>query len=331
MSAYGGGVQRLALAASLALLAAPPLAGASPGQANLRGFASWTIAGSRLGFVAASASGRRGYLWTQSFGASQPRLLRTSAPIGQEQIDELAPGPHGTWATLERTVGNTGSSSTVDVVSSRGGGARVATSGTIPQLVGDGTFLGYLSVTPGGAVQFYRIAGAHATRVATLAEVVSPQQAVAANGSLAVREQNGTVAVFTLLGKPLAQIPARAASVALTANRIVVRTRDRQLVVYGLRGGLVHRWKLGAAGWSAGLAAYGRYAVYLGANKAVRAVRLSNGRDRIVARAGSGWFFGGVGLQAAGAVVPLTTRRGSAFATTLRFLPTATLARVLAR
>lgn len=324
-------MKRLVLAASLALLAAPSLAGASPAQANLRGFASWTIAGSRLGFVAASASGRRGYLWTQAFGASQPRLLRTSAPIGQEEIDELAPGPNGGWATLERAVGNTGSASTVDVVSSRGGGARVATSGIIPHLVGDGTFLGYLSVTPAGAVQLYRITGAHATRVAALAGVVSPQQAAAANGHLAVREQNGTVAVFTLLGEPLAQIPARAASVALTANRVVVRTRDRQLVVYGLRGGLVHRWKLGAAGWTAGLAADGRYAVYLGANKALRAVRLSNGRDRIVARAGSGWFFDGVGLQAAGAVVPLTARHGSTFSTTLRFLPAATLARVLAR
>jgi len=30
----------------------------------------------------------------------------------------------------------------------------------------------------------------------------------------------------------------------------------------------------------------------------VRAVRLSTGRDRIAARAGSGWFFNGLSLQA---------------------------------
>lgn len=324
-------MKKVVLLALLALLVAPALAGASPAQPSLRGFHTWTLADSRLGFVATSVSGRRGYLWTQSLGASQPRLLRASPPIGEEQIDELAAGPNGSWAALERTVGNTGSSSTVDVVSSRGGGAHVVSGGTIPHLVGDGTFLGYLSVASTGAVELYRISGAHATRVAILAGVAAPQEAVAANGSLAVREQDGSVEVFTLLGKPLATIPARAASVALTSNRVVVRTRDRHLVVYGLRGGLVHDWKLAAASWTAGLAAYGRYAVYLGANKAVHAVRLSNGRDRIVARAGSGWFFDGVGLGAAGALVPLTTRHGSAFATTLRFLPTATLAEVVGR
>jgi hypothetical protein len=129
------------------------------------------------------------------------------------------------------------------------------------------------------------------------------------------------VAVFTLRGRPLATITARAASVALTGNRVVVRSRDRRLRVYGLRGGLVHDWPLAARSWTAGLAAYGRYAVYLGANKAVHAVRLSDGRDRIVARAARGWFFGGLSLQAPGAIVPLTTQQG----TTLRLLPTRTL------
>lgn len=148
---------------------------------------------------------------------------------------------------------------------------------------------------------------------------------VAANGNLAVREESGIVAVFTLAGRPLATIPARAASIALTGDRVVVRTRDRHLAVYGLRGGPVHDWRLAARTWTAGLAAFGRYALYLGANKAVRAVRLSNGRDVIVAGAGAGFFFGGVSLQASGAVVPLTTQRG----TTLRFLPTAALTKAL--
>lgn len=325
-------MKKAALVAALALLAVPAsLAGAAPSAPPaLGGFTVWAAAGSRLAFVATSAGGRRGYLWTQGFGAAEPRLLRTRPPVGQEEIDELAPGPNGTWASLERTVGNTGSSYSVDVVSSRGGGARVVTTGTIPHLVADGAFLGYLSVTPAGGVRLYRIVGAHATRVADLVGVSAPQEAAAANGDLAVRERDGTVAVFTLLGRPLATIRARAASVALTANRVVARTRDRHLVVYGLRGGLVHDWKLAAASWTAGLAAYGRYAVYLGANKAVHAVRLSNGRDRIVARAGTGWFFDGLTLQAPGAVVPLTTQHGTVFSTTLRFLPTAALATALA-
>jgi len=325
-------VKRLALASLLVLLAVPAaLAGAATSAPALRGFTAWTAAGTRLGFVAASVSGRRGYLWTQGFGTAQPRLLRTSPPIGLEEVDELAPGPKGSWAALERTAGNTGSSDSVDVVSSRGGGARVVTGGTIPHLVGDGTFVGYLAVTPAGDVRLYRIEGARATLVATLDGVAAPQQAAASNGNLAIRQANGDVAVFTLGGTPLATIHARAASVALTSNRVVVRTRDRRLVVYGLRGGLLHDWKLGGASWTSGLAAYGRYAVYLGANKALHAVRLADGRDRIVARAGAGWFFDGASLQAPGAVVPLTTRRGSVFTVTLRFLPTATLAKALSR
>lgn len=302
----------------LVLAAASSVAATPARPSTLGGFTAWAASGSRVAFVAATAFGRRGYLWAQDFGAAQPRLLRTSPPVGEEEVDELAAGPNGSWAALERTADG---SSTLAVVSSRGGGAHVAAGGAVAALVGDGTFLGYLSVTPAGVVQLYRITGARATRVATLAGVSAPQEVAAAGGTLAVREQNGTVVVFTLHGRRLATITARAASVALTANRVVVRTRDRRLVVYGLRGGLVHDWLLAAKTWTAGLAAYGCYAVYLGANKAVHAVRLSNGRDRIVARAGTGWFFDGLSLQAPGAVVPLTTQHG----TTLRFLPTRAL------
>ena len=60
----------------------------------------------------------------------------------------------------------------------------------------------------------------------------------------------------------------------------------------------------------------------------MRAIRLSNGTDRIISRAGNGWFFTGLSLQAPGAVVPHTTKEGN-FRVTLRFLPIAKLRFVL--
>lgn len=306
------------LIAILVLAAVPTAAAGDAAPAGLTGLTAWASAGSRLAFVAAAADGRRGYLWTQRYGVAPPRLLRATPPVGEEEIDALAAGPNGTWAALEATVGNIGSSSySVDVVSSRGGGAHVTTSPLPITLAGDGTFLGYVAVTPAHGVDLYRISGAHATRVAAVPGVSAPQEAVVANGHVAVRDEDGSVAVLTVTGATLANIPAGAASVALTANRVVVRTRARRLVVYGLHGGLVHDWPLAARSWSAGLAAEGVNAAYLGANKAVHVVRLANGSDRIVARAGSGFFFGGVALQKAGVLAPLTTARSTAF----RFVP----------
>ena len=326
----------------LALLALPvSLAGAAATPPELSGLTAWTAAGSRVAFVASAVDGRRGYLWVESFGSDRPRLLRDHAPIGEEEIDQLAAGPNGTWGSLERTVGNTGSYYAVDLVSSRGGGTQVATAGSptgtsggpsgpsIPQVVGDGSFLGYLHVTSTGVVQLYRITPkGRGMRIANLVGATDPQEAALANGTLAIRERDGSVAVYTTGGRPLATIPAHAASVALTSNRVVVRTTARRLVVYGLHGGLVHDWPL-AVRRASGLAANGRYALYLGANKAVHVVRLSNGGDRIVARAGAGWFWGGLSLQAKGAVVPLTTRHDNDFPATFRFLPVATLERAV--
>lgn len=301
--------------AGLVLLLAPAATAAAP--VRMTGLTTWASAGSRLAFVATSAGGRRGYLWTQRYGsAAAPRLLRTTPPIGLEEIDELAAGPNGTWGCLERTVGNSGSTYRLDVVSSRGGGAAVTTGSTPILLAGDGVFLGYVT---GG--QLYRIVGAHGIHVAALTGVSKPQEVVTANGHVAIRQLDGSVSVFTVGGAKLASISANAASVALTANRVIVRTRDKRLVVYGLRGGLVHTWRLAATSWTTGLAAFGRYAVYLGANKAVRAVRLSNGSDRIVARAGTAFFFGGVALEGAGALAPQTAGPVATF----RFVPTSSL------
>jgi hypothetical protein len=322
----------LLLAPVMLAAALTSLAGAASGAPPaLSGLGAWAAAGSRLAFVA-TVGGRHG-LWVERFGSGRPTRIGPAVCVKQEQIDQLAAGPVGSWSCLERTVGNTEAYYSVDVVSSSGVSRQVASAGgptgegkppvdSIPQLFGDGDFLGYLHVTAEGVVQLMRItAGARPRHIATLGGISVPTAVAIAGRTIAVLQHAGKVSVFTTAGEPLATIPAKAASLALTANRVVVRTTNRRLVVYGLRGGLVHSWPLGASTWTSGRGAYGGYAVYLGADKAVRAVRLSSGRDRIVTRAGSGWFFDGLSLQAPGVVVPRTTKQGKNFLVTMRFLP----------
>jgi hypothetical protein len=127
----------------------------------------------------------------------------------------------------------------------------------------------------------------------------------------------------------LAHVAAKGVDVALSTQRVVVRTRDRRLVVYGLHGGLVHDWRLTATGFASHLATDGRYALYVGANRALHVLRLATGRDVIVSRSGNAFFFDGAAIGPAGAVVPLTTRHGSRFTVTLRFVPSAALRRAV--
>jgi hypothetical protein len=68
-------------------------------------------------------------------------------------------------------------------------------------------------------------------------------------------------------------------------------------------------------------AARSGYAVYLGASKALHAVELANGKDRIVARAGQGWYRNGIDIQAPGVMAPLTTKSGDLFPVTFSFVP----------
>jgi hypothetical protein len=320
-------MRRLALLATMGLALAAPAADASA-PPSLAGFTAWASAGPRLAFVATSAGGRKGYLWVKRVDGSAPALLRATPPVGEEEVDRLAAGPKGSWAAAEIVHG---AYTRLDVVSSRGGGATVATSGSVRAVVGDGVFLGYLSATPAGAVRLFRISGAHSSPVATLPGLTpgDVRQAVVSGGSLAVLEPGGAFDVYSLAGARLAHVEANAAEIALTAQRVVVRTRDRRLGVYGLRGGLVHNWGLAAAGFTNGLASDGRYALYVGANRALHVVRLAGGRDAVVARSGSGFFFDGAALGPAGAVVPLTTQHGSRVTVTLRFVPLAALRRAV--
>jgi hypothetical protein len=324
---------RLLAAALGGVFVAVGAATAAPAQPAMSSFGAWATAGSRVAFDA--TIGRRSGLWVQAFGSNQPRLLTTRCGEGNAP-SQIAAGPSGSWACLTAVVGNNDSFYAVDFVSATGSVRQVAraggSAGSIRQVVGDGAFLGYLRVTPAGVVQLFRITAAgRARRVADLPGVAAvptattqapSAAAVTANGTLAIRQLNGTVALFTTTGRALATLPARAASIALTSDRLVVRTATRRLVVYGLRGGLVHTWPLGAASFSNGLAAFDGYAAYLGANKAVRLVNLANGADRVVARSGSGWFWNGLSLQAPGIVAPLTAQHGSSFVSTLRFVPT---------
>ena len=326
---------RAILIAAPAVLAVSALAAAAPAPPALTGLGAWATAGSRVAFVA-TIGGRSG-LWQERLGSNQPTRIGQTTCGKEEQADQLAAGPGGSWGCLEQTVGNSGAYYSVDVIQSNGVSRHVATAGgptgsgqlpvdSIPQIFGDDSFLGYLHLTTSGVVQLMRVTGDDQPQhVADLAGVSSPKAVAIAASTIAILDQNGDVSLFTVSGEPLATIEAKAASIALSTNRVVVRTVTRRLAVYGLRGGLVHSWPLGAATWTAGLATDGRYAVYLGANKAVRAVKLATGTDRIVMRAGSGWFFNGLSLQAPGAVVPLTTQNGKAFLVNLRFLPIAAL------
>jgi hypothetical protein len=330
---------RTALMSVVVIVASVAAAARAASPPVLTAFGPWAGVGSRIAFVG-TVDGRSG-LWTEGDGTDRPRRIGPAACVKQEEIDELAAGPRGTWACLERTVGNTESYYSVDVVSSTGASTQVAAAGgatgdgqlpvdSIPQVFGDGNFLGYLHLTVAGAVQLFQItSNGNRRQIADLPGVSAPQAVAVANGALAILQNDGSIAVFTTGGKPLATIGAHATSIAIAGTRIVARTRARRLAVYGLRGGLVHSWPLRAESWTAGLATDGRYAFYLGANKALHGIRLSNGNDRVVARAGSGWFFNGVALGPPGVVAPLTREHDKGFSVTLRLVPRSRLAALL--
>jgi hypothetical protein len=300
---------------------------------------AWATAGSRLAFVA-TVRNRQG-LWVERFGSNQPR--RVCPPVcGQnEEIDQFAAGPTGSWGCLERTEGNTEAYYSVDLMSAKGASRHVATAGgptgadqprsnSIPLIFGDGSLLGYLHLTVDGVMQLMRIApSGKAQHIADLAGVTAPE-AVAIAGTHLVLRHAGIASLYTTGGRPVATIAARAAADALTNDRVVIRTRDpapRRLHIRGAACRLIPARRQRLDGGARG---HGRYAVYLAANKTVRVVKLSTGTDRIVTRAGTGWFFNGLALQAPGAVVPLTKQQGKNFRVTLRFLPTAVLKATLA-
>lgn len=322
----------LALAAAAMLFI--PLAGASS-PPTLTLFGPWATAGSQLVFVANAQ--HKSALWSEKFGSSAlKRIAPAYCAKGMEEADQLAVGPKGSTACLEATMGVSESFFKLAYVSSAGKVKQVATAGgpamtgspptdSIPIVFGDGSFLGYLHVTADGVVQLMRIGSTGSpSHVADLNGLSNPTAVSIDSGHIAVT-QGGSVFVYATSGQQVSTFAAKAAavpSVAIRKDRVVVRTTDKRLVVYTLTGQQVHSYPLGATAHANGLATYGGYAVYLAAGKAVRAVKLTSGRDRIVARSGAGWFFNNVSIQSPGVVAPLTSP-GSSVPVKLLFIPMA--------
>lgn len=305
------------LTCALAPAAAAPAA-APPRITDLR---PWAVSATQLAFVA-RVGGRDG-VWVERPGATgAPTRLGPAACGRAQELDALAPGPAGSWLCLERTVGNASSFFSVDLLRANGSVRHVASAGSpgvdqIPFVAGDGSSLVYVRVTGTGATELMQVTPTGAARHVADLSVTKPLGLAVAAGHVAVL-QAGSVVLTTTSGAPPTTVGVNAASIALTPTRLVAHTRDRRIAVYTLQGRLLHAWPLGAAGWTAGLAAAGSHAVYLGANKAVRAVDLATGTDRILLRAGGGFFFNGVALTPAGAVAPLTTQQGRSFVVSWR-------------
>lgn len=309
------GLLLIAVAVSLT-----PLAGAAPAPPTLSLFGPWVTTGSQVAFVA-KIRNEEG-LWTEKFGSKTPkRIAPAYCGPKMEEVDQLALGPKGSVACLEATTGNTEASYTLDFVTSSGAITHVASAGgptgdnsapvgSISVVFGDSAFLGYLRVTAKGVTQLMRITSSgHAQHIADLSGVSTPRAVAIDSGHIAITDGH-TVEVYTVAGQQVSTFAAGAASapsVGIRKDRVVVRTTAKTLVAYTLQGQIVHSYPIRVSSFANGLATYGGYAVYLGANKAVHAVKLSSGVDRILARSGKGWFFSGVSLQAPGVVAPLTS------------------------
>lgn len=322
----------------------PSLAGAAPTSPKLTLFGPWATTGSQVVFVAKIR--HRNGLWIEKFGSSTPRRIAPAyCGPAMGEVDQLAVGPKGSVACLEAGQGNTESYYSVAFVSSHGASRHVASAGgstgngdynqavnSIPLVFGDSTFLGYLYVTAGGVVRLMRITSiGYPRHVADLARVSAPRAVAIDSGRIAITEggdiNGGTVHVYTVGGRHVSTFETQAAwttpSVVMRKDRIVARTTTRRFKVYTLHGQLVHSYPVRAANRvTMGLATYAGYVVYIGADKAVHALKLATGKDRIIARSGKGWFWNGLSLQAPGVVVPLTSP-GRSVPVKLIFIPMA--------
>ncbi|MGD0167648.1 MAG: hypothetical protein ABSC51_10260 [Gaiellaceae bacterium] len=307
---------------------------------------SWTAAGSRVVF--AGAVGRQTELWAQDFGSSEPRRIASATCAAGDIPNLLAIGPKGVIGCLSTGVSNTSYTFDLGAVLPSGARRRIAAIGvsidengalfsreSIPAIFGDGKFLGYLHVTAKAVVQLMRIDSSGRTR--HVADLVGlsiagpiPGPIAALSGGYIVIHQGSSLYVCTTGGKHVATFTTQvwrvsAPTVAVSGSRILVLTRTKRLAIYTPRGRLLRSFRLSAKGRTDNLAAYAGYAIYTGAGKALHAVRLSDGRDRIVAKAGRGSYWNGAALQAPGAIIPLTTKSGEQFPVGFSYVPMAEL------
>jgi len=331
------------------IIAAAPLtslADAALAPPSLTIFGPWVTTGSQVKFVATVR--KQAALWTEKFGSNMPKRIALADCGGLGELDQLAVGPKGSVACLDAAPGIDVVYYSLGFVSSTGAVKRVASAGggtgpvdSIPFVFGDSTFLGYLHITADGVVQLMRITSSgDAQHVADLAGISNPLTVAIDSGRIVISDLAPSLGVsghgytnlghvYTVAGRhistfDLAKIAAGAPigtgplSVTIRKNRIVV-LNGKRLSVYTLHGQRVHSYPINPRGarWPA---TYYGYVVYIRAGKAVHALKLSSGKDRIVARAGKGWFDNRLSLQAPGAVAPLALP-GDTRHTKLVFIP----------
>jgi hypothetical protein len=294
--------------------------------------------------------GTEGY-WLQKFGSQKLEPIATSSPVGFCDPDEsweimsLALGAKGTVGCA--TVGGGISSTGVDVyvllsngrtrhLVSRGYGSGAEDDtpgirpGLVPALFGDGQFLGYLEIEPGGVVRLFQITpSGQAQDVADLPGLSSCGDAFEQCGDASVDSGNivirtagaSDVHVFTTAGEPVATFDANVTpfqgGVAIRKDRIVVLTADHRLAVYTLDGALVRSYPVRAWRLSR-ISTYYGYAAYADATaKAVDVLRLSTGQIRHIVRvplvSSSAVRVGAFSLQASGLAVGRMKHTGFAY------------------
>jgi hypothetical protein len=315
----------------LGIVALPVSAPASGGNGGLVvGFIKhWAGAGSRVVFEgnlvprnSPNAPGTEGF-WFQRFGSKklEPVARDPAAFCSTEEsweILSLALGPGGTVGCAEISGGISETDVLVYVALANGttkiltgtsydGGAEDATPGIRPGLVpaifGDGHFLGYLEIEPGGVVSLFQVtASGESQHVADLPGLSSCgdqsnncADAAVDSGNIVIRKfGDSAVHVFTTSGQPVASFdvgaPPYAGGIAIRKQRIVAVSADHRLVVYTLHGKLVHSYPVKSQRFGSVSTYYGFAAYANPAGTAVNVLKLSTGQIRRIVRVRSGTF-----------------------------------------
>ncbi|MGC9973831.1 MAG: hypothetical protein ABSC36_00380 [Gaiellaceae bacterium] len=308
------------------VLSAPASAGGENGGLVVRFINHWAGTGSRVVFEgnlapknATAVVGTEGY-WLQRFGSQKLEPIGMSSPVGfcgnayeeSWEVLSLALGAKGTIGCAAVSGGILETDVAVYVALANGetrnlvgtfygGGAEDSTPGIRPGLVpaifGDGHFLGYLEIEPGGVVSLFRITSSgESEHVADLPGLSSCgdqsyncADANVDSGNIVIREfGDSAVHVFTTSGRPVASFdvnaPPYSGGVAIRKQRIVVITADHRLAVYTLHGKLVHSYPVKSARFGSVSTYYGFAAYADPSGTTVYVLKLSTGQIRPIVR-----------------------------------------------